>query len=293
MNQAILITAFQGFDQLSKLIDQFDNHFNIYLFIDRKTDLPEKIKQKFLSRDNVKYVGQDYIVNWGGINQLKSCLLLSDIALRDDQNVFFHHISGQDFPIKNNDYFKELIATKEKRRTDYLEYFKMPSPKLENGGLERLEYYNFYDLFNAKKYQYVITGLLMLQKIFNFKRSVKNPLRQWYGGSFFWSLSRDTLQYVVSFSKENQKFLDRFKYTFCSGEIFFQTIIINSRFRQNVVNDDLRYIDWDSGKGGYPAFLDDDDYESVIKSHNLFARKINMSENNLIQSLSVFRNNVK
>jgi hypothetical protein len=35
----------------------------------------------------------------------------------------------------------------------------------------------------------------------------------------------------------------------------------------------LRYIDWASGRGGNPAFLDNTDYEKIKISNKIFARK--------------------
>jgi hypothetical protein len=48
---------------------------------------------------------------------------------------------------------------------------------------------------------------------------------------------------------------------------------MNSNFRQKVVNDNLRYIDWVSRNGNNPANLDDSDYNKIVTSDSIFARK--------------------
>lgn len=68
------------------------------------------------------------------------------------------------------------------------------------------------------------------------------------------------------------------QFTFCSEEIYFQTVLLNSEHAKNIVNDCLRYIDWSSGRGGYPAFLDVTDYEKIKTSNNIFARKFREQE---------------
>ncbi len=291
MKQAILITAYNDFDQLIKLINEFDDYFSIYIHIDKKSEVKKEILQALTEKKNVKYVGQDFKVNWGGINHLKSYLKLSKIALNDSENVYFHLITGKDYPVKSVDYFKMLINTTGEKNKDYLHYFPMPAACWKNGGMDRLEYYNLYDLFNAKKSDKWIWRFNRLQAILNFKRQINHYLGKLYGGSTYWSLSRDTLQFVLNFTKENPRFIKRFKYTFCAEEIYFQTIIMNSKYAKNVVNNNLRFIDWESGKGGYPAFLDEDDFQIIIKSDKLFARKINIKENKLVQLLTMHKDN--
>jgi hypothetical protein len=55
-------------------------------------------------------------------------------------------------------------------------------------------------------------------------------------------------------------------------ESFFQTILINSRLADRIVNDDLRYIDWSEGRAS-PRILTSDDLDSLLASGDLFARK--------------------
>lgn len=52
----------------------------------------------------------------------------------------------------------------------------------------------------------------------------------------------------------------------------------------------LRFIKWESESGDSPVFLDENDYETLIKSNKLFARKIN-STNKLKQMLSLYLRN--
>ncbi|MDR2097810.1 MAG: hypothetical protein LBP37_04745 [Spirochaetaceae bacterium] len=65
--------------------------------------------------------------------------------------------------------------------------------------------------------------------------------------------------------------MKRYKWTSCSDEIFFQTIL-NKIEGITIVNDSLRYVDWETGPE-YPRILRTHDYEKVIESGKLFARK--------------------
>ena len=54
----------------------------------------------------------------------------------------------------------------------------------------------------------------------------------------------------------------------------FSNCILNSTFAQHVKNYNYRYIDWKARHGNNPAILDESDYEILVNSDALFARKI-------------------
>lgn len=85
--------------------------------------------------------------------------------------------------------------------------------------------------------------------------------------------------------KKNPNFLKRFNYTWGSDEFYFQSILLNSKFKDNCVNDCLRYIIWD---GGAPFNLKMKDYENIKNNinNNLFARKFDENiDNDIIDKL--------
>ncbi|MCA6362101.1 MAG: hypothetical protein IM638_03635 [Bacteroidetes bacterium] len=267
MKQAILITAYKEIDSLLDLINLLGSDFNFYIHIDKKSKIDFSILYKI---KNV-FVSNSYKVNWGGLNHLKAILLLSVESLKNEDNSFFHLITGEDFPSKSTDSFLSLDTSK-----NYLEYFEMPAACWAgNGGLDRINYFQLYDVFDAKKNKQkaYINKIVSLQKKLNLKRSYSDKFpEKLYGGSTYWSLNRDALNYVVNYS--NKELLKRLKFTFCAEEIYFQTILLNSPFANTIVSNNLRYIDWSSGRGGYPAYLDESDFDRIISSDNYFARKV-------------------
>lgn len=275
MKQAILINTHKDIDKLKELIDFFDDDFSFYIHIDRKVQLTEKEIEQLKNTQSVKFISRKYSINWGGRNFTKSILLLSKEVIKDKDIEYIHLISGQDYPIKTPKEIKNILT--KNRGAEFLVNFELPSKKwaLENGGMDRIDYYNFYDLLNArvKIEKIIIRTLTIVQKKLNlFKRSRK-CLPKLYGGSSWWTLTRPCLEYVINYSEDNPSYLKRFMYTLSSDEIFFQTIIMNSPFAKNVINKDLRYVDWNMRNGSRPAFLDESDYDNIVSSENIFARK--------------------
>lgn len=268
MRQAILITAYKNIEQLLEIINYFPSSFNFYVHADRRSLLEPKLIK--VGRKNV-HVYKKYLVNWGGYNHLQAIAFLAREALKEEGNGFFHLISGQDFPIRPVNFFENHLDLSR----DYLDFFPLPAERWSgNGGLERIQYFNFYDLINAKKNKRWIDELIKWQKLLGISRSLPSYFPQLYGGSTWWSLTRSTLQFALEGSENNKKFFRRMRFTYCSEEIYFHTVILNStRYASNVINDGLRYIDWESGKGGYPAFLDETDFSIITSMGKIFARK--------------------
>lgn len=101
-----------------------------------------------------------------------------------------------------------------------------------------------------------------------------------HGGSAYFCITRKHVQYILRFLKEHPKLLQFYKYSFGPDEMFFQTILANSEYRSEIVNDNLRYIDW-SRRGQVaqsPALLTFSDAEKILGSRALFARKFDMYE---------------
>ena len=57
----------------------------------------------------------------------------------------------------------------------------------------------------------------------------------------------------------------------------FQTIIMNSPFKDKVVNDNLRYIVWPSAFDSSPINVVKSDFPKLKTSPQLFARKFDMT----------------
>ncbi|WP_279254351.1 beta-1,6-N-acetylglucosaminyltransferase [Candidatus Seongchinamella marina] len=284
LKNAILITAYKNFDQLVELIRCFDldEDFNIYIHIDKRKRPDKVVTQKIESFSNVRLVSFKYSVNWGGLNYLKSYLHLSSEALKDQKNTYFHLITAQDFPASPISEFRKLLDCSEQK--DYMINQRIPNKNWKGGGMERIEYFHFYDTFDVKEGgEKWISRLVKIQKSVRLRRAFpkKNPAL--YGGSTYWTLTRPTLQFVVNQANGDSRLIRRMKHTFCPEEMYFQTVIMNSKYAANVENSNLRYIDWSSGRGGYPAVLDSRDFEEIVSSKSLFARKLDSPTSNSLK----------
>lgn len=265
------------------MIHFFNDDFLLYIHIDKKSSISEDDLDMIKQAKNVSFLSRKYNVNWGGYNIVKAILMLSEEAVKNKKIDYIHLISGQDFPIKNNDHIQKIME--ENKGREFINYFKMPAPFWsDNGGFDRISYYHYYDTLNARTYfgRKTINFLVKLQKLMKIKRNIQKSPYEFYGGSTWWSLSYACLSHVIDFTKDRPDYLKKFEHSFAADEIFFQTIIMNSPFKNKVVNNNLRDVDWQYRNGSRPAVLDISDYEKLMDSDAIFARKFKDPISNIL-----------
>lgn len=278
MNHAFLIQAHNQ-PQLIKLIVDILNSPNHYFFIhiDKKSyKLLNSNEIKALSKMNNVKIYSFMKVNGGSSNQFLVSLHLLKKAMESNlQCEYYHLISGADLPLKNRNDFDLFFFNKDKS------YIGLVSKDEALQHKQRLLIYYFRDIMNyrgnltCKCICKILekTQFLLLKLGIKIRSELKFEL---YKGSQWWSLNKKIVKYIISFCDENPSYIKRFKYTDCCDEIFFHSIIMNSKYKDQIENNNLRYIDWKPKyqNAPVPCTLTADDWVSIEKSNALFCRKI-------------------
>lgn len=281
MLHAILITAYKDFNHLVDIVDFFDNNFRIFIHIDKKSLDFNKIKKILSKKNNIDFISNEIKVNWGGRNHLSAILLLVAEALKNNKIGRFHLISGHDFPVRECKKFNTFFNDND---TEYINCISMPIERWPDGGLSRVNYFNFYDTIDAKKKRHIINRIINFQKKIGFKRRTVKSSIILYGGETWWSLTRNAVEYVIHYTKENPYLFNRMRHTFCSEEIYIPTVIMNSDLKKKVDRNHLRYIDWNDRNGNFPANLDMTDVKKIENNVFFFARKFSFPLSNDIKT---------
>lgn len=192
-------------------------------------------------------------------------------------------ISGQDYPTKSNNQIEKTL--RESGGQSFMEYFALPSGHWldEGGGLNRIKYRHVHlgnraiPLFRKNRYLQFIPDRLWsaLVEILPLERSLPGGFKP-YGGSSWWCLTRECIEYIGGFVEENPDFVKFFKHVKIPEEIFFQTVLMNSRYKNKIINDSMRYIIWPTGSR-HPATLGKQNFASIMDSNKLFARKFDVT----------------
>jgi hypothetical protein len=209
---------------------------------------------------------------------------------------YFILLSGLDYPIKSNSHILEYFE--ERRGREFIRYMNIrEEPSLE--WKINMMWFNEYVLLTRALHRArrvkvwgEIPSLLL-------RRSKYPEGFVPYCGPSWWALTQDCVKYVVRFADANIRFVDFYRFTHMPDEGFFHTVILNSKYAEKT-NQRVEYekhwpprptvghyegtdhpVKWagdlimhvkDFVKGR-SVVLDERDFERLVKSKCLFARK--------------------
>ena len=289
MKIAYLILAHHLTEQLTRLIHRLatsETYFFVHVSKNADNSEYDKIVEGVRDLPNVIFLERQKTY-WGRILFPIVDGILEIFKRKNLEFDYMFLLSGQDYPIKPNVYIADFLSKNNGKQ--FIHNFAIPRDKFidqnkglvwedERGGLDRIENWHV-SLFG--KIFHLQEGNNSSSRIKSFIRHffvLLLPKRKFvkgfkpYGGSAWWCLTRECLAYIYEFINENRGFVNYFKYVNLPEEIFFQTIILNSSFKDSVVNDDLRCIDWPDG-GWHPRIWRKEDFEILKSSNALIARK--------------------
>ena len=276
---AYLLLCHNHLSQLLKLLELLDDPVNdIFIHIDKKSrELQQNRLLAAVQQAGIFFVSP-VPVFWGGYSMIRAELRLLRAARKEGPYAYYHLISGADLPLKSqreiHDFFREKAGK---------EFITFDTVGKEQGNFyDRVRYYYWLQdrigrsgSVLANLLRLLDSKLLHLQKRLSVDR-LKGKEEAFYKGDSWFSITDDLARYVL----EQKPFIRRhFRFSLCADEIFLQTIVMNSLFRDRVEPLSTRFIDWDRGN---PYVFKTADYEQLAASPKLFARKFDETKDNEI-----------
>lgn len=280
---AFLIMAHNEFAVLERLVSLLDHERNdIFIHFDKKIHtIPEICTSKSKS-----YILEQRIDNrWGSERQIDTELLLFREAVKHGPYGHYHLLSGVDLPIKSmreiHDFFDQ---NPDKEFVDFI---------TDCSNFEfRVKRYHFFINQIKSSIKFISLGAkvfgrfnVYIQKLFHISRN--NDLQITIGSQWI-SITDSFVKYLLNRQDEIKS---RFHHSKCSDEVFVQTILWNSPFCNNIYRnsqgetDNLREIKW-SGGGNSPIIYQEKDFNHLVNSGKLFARKFSETQWQVIERIS-------
>jgi hypothetical protein len=268
---AVLITAYKDYPSLLRLVRRLDRgFFKTYIHIDRRSRISRSERAE-LSRHGATIINNRF-VRWGSISHLLAIMDLLRLATAEADVDYIHIISGQDYPLVDAETFRSRcdgrIFMNFEPVGDSSDYIK---------DRYRLRNYFYFLQLGSRVVNQVARVLdppsRWLQTRLGVRRTSFGPFETLHKG-MVWMSFPTTAATALLRDPVAMDFLHAIRTAYVAEEIFFQTYFLNSDMRASIVNDDLRYTDWKRRNGSTPAFLDESDLGSVLRSNALFARKM-------------------
>lgn len=275
MRHAYLIMAYTNFDQLGTLLRLLDDDRNdLYLHIDAKTPRTEVPDLRRYVRRSKLTIVEPIPVAWGGYSQVRCEMRLIRAALESGEPYgYLHLLSGADLPIKTNDEICRFL-----KEHDGKEFIAFVYRNANDGRMdaikERIALHHPWQERTGRKDDLPTRVLSKAQKLLHVDRLKGSGLKEIGKGSQWFSITAEFGRYLT----EQEPLVERtFRSSYCSDELFIQTMVLNSPFAGNLYDpngdghgDNLRLIDWERGA---PYVFRSQDYDELMASPQLFARK--------------------
>jgi hypothetical protein len=263
MKIAYFIMIHHMFSQFCWLFDAVYTEDDIFLIhVDKKADKDfyDQVKSYAGSRTNVRFLPQRAITRfgWSVVSvELEAIRILANCTA---QWKYFINLSGQDYPIKS------LACIKDRLRAEY--------PR------------NFIDVISFDEAAKLDAEDPHPNRILSFEvfgRIAKTPLQLpfprsidiRYKGPAWFIFARDFCKWLLS-EPITKRLATLVKYTWNPDELFFQSLIMNSPYRNSRTDQSGREMIWIAGSAS-PKILRIEDYERLSMSPALFARKFDES----------------
>ncbi len=282
--------------QLIRLINILSDHeVNFYIHVDKLVDSRPFIEAT-TDIKNIHFISNDKREEgiWCGIGLVKATINTLNQIVKDGRKGYCILLSGQDYPIKSNDYIKKYLS--ENYGRNFIETFNIPTDNWFYKGMDRINNYKFnlsikrghfviiptifqLEFYSLKTFKSIIK-LIMVNKfilIFNLLKKRKHPNYVYpKGGSAWWGLSIETVKNVIFFLEKNPEFLTYHKFTHIPDEIFFQTIVshLNEKTPE-LMGNSLTFVDWERENSIGAPNLSIEHFNKIINQPEkfLFARK--------------------
>ncbi len=277
LRHAYLIMVYEYNLVIEYLVQLLDHENNgIYIHIDKKTSDMEKKKIMCL-KNRIKHshicIFSRYKVFWGTNSIAKVQLSMLEKSVREGYD-YYHFLSGADLPIKSNETIQQFFEENNGK-----EFIHFGTLQYQQDIQQRFNVYHFFtrQLGRKRDKQFWVnieTYSLAVQRRLRIDRTKKLDY-SFYGGSNWCSITKAFACYVVEHFHKYEK---SFHFSQISDESVWQTIVMDSPYRQNLYHDKfdndygacLRYIDWERGN---PYVFCKTDFEDLMKSNCMFARK--------------------
>lgn len=272
MKHAMIMTIHSNIEMLRMFVDLFDDErYDFYILVDKKSTLSDEEMSKIQAKKSKIVFLPRINIFWAGYSQIDAYLGLLSESRKGDYD-YYHFFQGSDFPLKTKD---EVDAFFEKNKgKEFINFYKDDFSDFKcayrHFFVERASYRS------SKILKLMNHSLIKLQKLFRIRRNQDIDM---YQGSALSSVTAECADYILAHREEIER---RFGSALGADEVFLQTMVANSPFKDRVYRFDnssyanARFIDWERREGSSPYTFLLDDYDELINAGEglCFCRKI-------------------
>ena len=272
---AFLISAYTEPNSLRALVRKLDEMLSadFYIHIDKKVQI-EPFKTDLKDMPNVFFVKKRVRVYWGGYSQVEMQMnMIEEMLSKNEHYIRVINLTGMDYPIANKDVLLERLSN---RQIEFICGFDVKNEIDPGKRKMSLKYSCFYLMDTFRILRGVMIRLRIPRLLYHrFDRSL-------YFGSEYWALTYDCITELYREYLKDELLQKLLRFSFVPSEAWVHTMFYNSDWRNRTVYEPKVKYEGLISLSPVTFFkyndsikvLNEEDYEDVINSGRLFARKI-------------------
>lgn len=250
-------------EQLTRLINRLNYQDTVFfIHVDLKSDI-NSFELPLANYPNVYFVKNRVDIQWATYSMVEATVNGFKEIVESGINIeYVNLLSAQDYPIKPLKDFHFFL--KQNPGKAFMHCLDVASEWTE--AISRVQEYHFN--------HWNFPGKFKVQNFVNFimpKRKMPEGLIP-VGRSQWFTISLKHVVFLIKRLESSPKIVQFFRYSWAPDELVFQTLLFNSSFKNDIVGNNLRYIDWSEGQKN-PKMLTKEDYSLFMQSEKFFARK--------------------
>ncbi|WP_288360218.1 beta-1,6-N-acetylglucosaminyltransferase [uncultured Bacteroides sp.] len=277
MRHAYLIISHNEFMVLEKLVRALDVEWNdIYIHFDKKLKSCPAFETLHAGLHILK---ERTDIRWGHISLIKAEYALFEAAYSRGGYSYYHLLSGVHFPLKSQDYIYNFFEGLKDKEV----FASVPNCDYQTN--QKMRRYNFFmKNFMHKDYrirrlnQFLWKVCIRIQKELHIFR---NKERSYKIASEWVSVTNRCVGYMLQNKKE---VLKRYRFTLAGDEFFIPSELSESPLKDNIYYYD-RLLKCDFDGGSSPRVYHSEDYEELLDSDCLFARKFSQTDMGIVNKI--------
>lgn len=270
---AYLLLAHKSPEQLNLFIRQLLDYGDCDVYV--HVDVTHKEICEQLIRDDRVIVCSEFETRWASFDICKAALKLMTLA--NESGKYYSHFyfgSGQDLLVKKGLY--EYLAEHEDKI--FLRIIREVTEKDKASARYKVRWsrklmvsknFHVYRLVRKCLQMFCRMGIVIHRN----KKTLNRKVKFYTGGTWFVA-PMDVLRYILKYMEENPDYEDFWEDSLASDLMFFQTVIMNSQYAENI-EPELMYIHWGDN---HPLNVTADDNETIESGNYYCARKFDLSD---------------
>ncbi len=282
MRIAFLIVAHRDPEFIIRVCKKLiqDKNFEVFLHYDLKSNI-DTIWEEFKNEPGVTIAREREKVYWSGFSSIKAILKIMQLAF--DKGGFDRYVmlQGADYPLYSNSEITDFFM--KNRQVEFIRACNM-SNSTDSYFYKKNRCHWFCDRPNFLKKKIHYLNYKFTPKLR--KPSINENERKYdvHFGSAQWAITKECVAFILDFVAYHPKFMRYMKTVFAPDEIFFHSIVHNSKFKHATITGDTEpckrlLVNWRNlNYFEYPnerviKVFDETDYQKLIDSNCMFFRK--------------------